>query len=144
MYDKEAYERNKSSILVCQKKWYQEHKEEQDTYRLAWTKEDRKTNPDKYWVYDFDKHWKPYGIDHHWYLEQFEKQNGLCAICGEPETAFDTKQGRRRRLAVDHNHLTREIRGLLCGRCNKILFILELIPDWFQRALNYLQKYNRM
>ena len=40
--------------------------------------------------------------------------NELCAICGVPPA-----EGKR--LQVDHDHATDEIRGLLCARCNRML-----------------------
>lgn len=43
------------------------------------------------------------------------KQQGCCAICRKPESAF------KRRLNVDHNHKTGLVRGLLCYRCNKFV-----------------------
>jgi len=43
-----------------------------------------------------------------------EAQHGLCAICLRPP-----KEGKR--LAVDHNHKTGKVRGLLCWFCNKRL-----------------------
>ena len=137
------YDTHKEEHKFTVKAWREAHPEHAQ-YELNWRREDRKKNPDKYWPYDFDKKWLPFGIDHHWYLIQFEKQNGVCAICGEPEREFDKKQQRRRRLAVDHNHLTHEIRGLLCSRCNKLLFIIELIPDWFTKAWNYLKQFKTL
>jgi hypothetical protein len=42
-------------------------------------------------------------------------QAGKCAICGKHESEF------KNRLAVDHNHKTGLVRGLLCYRCNKFV-----------------------
>lgn len=42
-------------------------------------------------------------------------QNGRCGVCGKSESEF------KRRLAVDHNHKTGQVRGLLCYRCNKFV-----------------------
>lgn len=41
-------------------------------------------------------------------------QNNACAICGNP-----CRSGRR--LAVDHDHNTGEVRALLCMKCNKFV-----------------------
>jgi hypothetical protein len=53
-------------------------------------------------------------------LEQFEemnnRQNGKCAICGNPETQM--RDGKVKTLAVDHRHHPWKIRGLLCSDCN--------------------------
>lgn len=45
----------------------------------------------------------------------FVKQKGCCAICGKHQREF------KRRLNVDHNHKTGQVRGLLCYRCNKFI-----------------------
>jgi recombination endonuclease VII len=51
------------------------------------------------------------------YFKLLRTQKGKCAICG--------KHPQRRGLAVDHNHKTGVIRGLLCIRCNVCLGWLE-------------------
>ena len=43
----------------------------------------------------------------------FEQQGGKCAICGKSEYEF------KRKLAVDHNHRTMIVRGLLCYYDNR-------------------------
>jgi hypothetical protein len=76
-----------------------------------------------------------YGITLEQYDEMFTKQNGVCAICGKPETGKN--QHGVVRLSVDHNHSTGEVRGLLCTRCNKHLGIIENV-DFVQKAQEYL------
>ena len=49
------------------------------------------------------------------YNTLFEAQNGCCSICGKHQDE-DNKT-----FAVDHNHKTNEIRGLLCNNCNSAL-----------------------
>lgn len=44
-----------------------------------------------------------------------DKQNGCCGLCKKDEKSF------KRRLNVDHNHKTGQVRGLLCYRCNKFI-----------------------
>ena len=47
--------------------------------------------------------------------ELVEKHGNFCAVCGKPREAF------QKSLAVDHDHKSGKIRGLLCYRCNKFL-----------------------
>lgn len=67
-----------------------------------------------------------YGITEQDYNEMAEEQEHACLICGE-----------QKKLVVDHNHDTGEVRGLLCDRCNLRLGIIE-DTEWLQKALSYL------
>lgn len=75
---------------------------------------------------------RKYGITEEQYEELLLAQAGKCAIC--------LCKPRTRRLAVDHNHKTGEIRGLLCSRCNHGLLghAHDSIPV-LERALEYLR-----
>lgn len=56
------------------------------------------------------------------YQVLFEKQKGLCAICERPSLS--------KRLAVDHDHATNEVRGLCCpGEWGCNLAILPLVKN---------------
>jgi hypothetical protein len=76
-----------------------------------------------------------YGLTLDQYDALVAEQRGLCAICGEPPA-----KGRGRRLVVDHDHQTGEIRGLLCGLCNVALGYLREDPKLFERAKAYLDR----
>lgn len=95
----------------------------------------RKLNPDKMRVQDRNS-WlkKTYGITAKEYDSQFEKQNGLCAICGKPESLG-------KKLAVDHDHRNGKIRGLLCFRCNTRLAHIEDVKFVIQANL-YLAEHS--
>jgi len=80
-----------------------------------------------------------YGISLEVYNELLEKQGGLCAICGQPETAKH-QTGVTRSLGVDHNHITEEIRGLLCQKCNKLLGDAGDSCNILHKAYLYLSK----
>ena len=60
-------------------------------------------------------------------------QNHVCAICYKPDPAG-------RRLAVDHNHETGKIRGLLCHTCNRAIGLLRDDRTLLSRASEYLGK----
>lgn len=53
---------------------------------------------------------KTYGVTGDEYEALLQRQGGKCAIC--------RARPRSKRLAVDHNHTTGAVRGLLCSRCN--------------------------
>ena len=62
------------------------------------------------------------------------RQNGRCAMCQQPPG--------KNRLALDHNHETGKIRGLLCCRCNLLVGQLEITlrdREFFNKAACYIQ-----
>ncbi len=62
------------------------------------------------------------------YNRFFEQQQGCCAICKKPWI-----EGTRR-MHLDHNHKTLELRGLLCFSCNYKL-------GWFEKFMGNILKY---
>lgn len=72
------------------------------------------------------------------YDKLFFVQGGLCAICGQPENK-KAKNGKAKRLAVDHSHATGKVRGLLCHRCNVSLGNFEDRSDLLRLAADYLE-----
>lgn len=66
---------------------------------------------------------RDYGITLAEYNEMVRKQAGRCAICRRGEATMQS--GRVRRLSVDHDHVTNTVRGLLCQRCNTLVWALE-------------------
>lgn len=72
------------------------------------------------------------------YLQMFNAQNGVCAICNQPET--HRRQGKLKTLAVDHNHKTGAIRGLLCSDCNTGIGKLKDDPKVLRSAIQYLER----
>jgi hypothetical protein len=70
----------------------------------------------------------------------FQAQNGLCAVCGNPETEKDSKYNKTKDLNVDHDHVTNNVRGLLCGCCNRGLGQLKDNPVICEKAAEYLKR----
>ena len=76
---------------------------------------------------------KKFGITEEHYSAMLDRQGGRCAIC--------LKRPRTKKLAVDHNHRTNRVRGLLCVACNYILLgIAKAGPATLRRAADYLEK----
>ena len=69
-------------------------------------------------------------------LAEYDKlhaaQDGVCAICGNPRGV--------RSLAIDHDHRTGLIRGLLCWFCNLGLGAFKDDPSLLLSAVQYLER----
>ncbi len=78
-----------------------------------------------------------YGLTLKDYDLMFEAQQGLCAICGRVETSRN--QWGLKALAVDHDHKTGKVRGLLCSHCNTKLGHLEDL-EFITKARIYLNE----
>lgn len=118
-----------------------------DTCRYAWTARNqseksklRRQEYQKKWGTDNWLHKRnymikyTYGITPEQYQQLLEKQNYSCAVCGKHETDF------ARKLAIDHDHQTNEIFGLLCQTCNHTLIGKHRNPELFLKAAEYLRQ----
>ncbi len=110
--------------------------EDDATYRRRFDKVSRALKAEAYQGYDLKKN---YGLSLAEYNAMSERQGHKCAICGQPEGM--TIRGKVVRLAVDHDHSTGAIRGLLCSTCNTAIGLLKESPDLFAKALQYLSKH---
>lgn len=72
-----------------------------------------------------------FGITQKKYNEMLEIQNEGCKICG--------KKQETRSLAVDHDHKTGKVRGLLCTACNLALGMVHDDIDVLQQMISYLK-----
>lgn len=83
---------------------------------------------------------RKFGITLEDYNRMWNDQNGLCAVCGKPETA--TRKNVTKCLAVDHNHKTEKVRALLCQQCN---YALGFADDNIERLIDlaeYLERHD--
>jgi len=112
--------------------WYSAHKDDPE-YK------ERKRLYDQQYRAKLHPHLRYYyGITFDEYGVMFTEQGGLCAICRKPETA--TNQYGVKRLAVDHDHHTGRVRGLLCSRCNRAIGLLDEDTGRMLQAVTYLAK----
>lgn len=75
---------------------------------------------------------RTYGITLAQYSSLLKKQNDCCAVCLKPKEVFKVN------LAVDHNHKTGEVRGLLCNYCNRRLIGRHTDPILLRRMAEYV------
>jgi hypothetical protein len=80
------------------------------------------------------KRCRTYGITPTDYQAMHKAQGGCCAICRRPGN------GRWKELAIDHDHKTGAVRGLLCGSCNKAIGCLLDDPSVVRAAAAYLER----
>ena len=66
----------------------------------------------------------------------FDRQRGSCAICFKP-LDFNNPKGS---WAIDHNHATGKVRGILCYNCNRGLGAFFDNQDILSRAALYVHK----
>ena len=74
---------------------------------------------------------RTYGISDEDNHELFLLQGGRCWLCQKAT-------GATKSLAVDHDHVTGEVRGRLCGPCNQFIGKLGDDPEAARRLVAYL------
>lgn len=90
----------------------------------------KKMSPSLKYQYGRKTRLKKFGITEADYEKLLNEQGGVCAICGgQPDTRWKI-------FAVDHDHATGKVRGLLCMVCNTMLGRLEKRFKVIMRYLN--------
>lgn len=101
--------------------------------RSKMRKEDWIKNKDK--IAESNRHShikKKYGLDKKAYEIMLKTQDGACAICKDQKP-----------LAVDHNHESGDIRGLLCRACNTALGMFKDNIEVLTNAISYLNNFKK-
>ena len=128
--DKEYYENNKLKIRKREKDFRKNNKDKINKRKREFYKKHRKQKQ------NYSRMIK-YGISEEDFNKMFEEQQGCCAICGKHQSELDLT------LCIDHNHITGEIRGLLCKMCNTGLgcfYSDNSNLGLLQKAMIYLNK----
>jgi hypothetical protein len=74
-----------------------------------------------------------YGVPLDVYRAKLAAQNGRCAICGGPPG--------KRSLNVDHDHVSGQVRDLLCATCNTGIGGLRDDPILMRKAAEYIERH---
>lgn len=72
---------------------------------------------------------------------QYLLSRQVCDICGEPEKQKDHRTKQVRRLAIDHDHMTGKVRGILCSDCNTGLGKYRDNIQLLGKAIEYLKQH---
>ena len=81
-----------------------------------------------------DQRQKTLGVSEEDYRRMYTHQHGKCGIC---HTRLYSK--RYKAFAVDHDHATGRIRGLLCGQCNLALGGFKDSVECLMNAIEWLK-----
>lgn len=120
---RDHYQRNKEKLIAQNKSYRAAHPE-----RLAiWRANDYKRQRARTLMECF-------GITMEQRAKMFHEQQGKCAICKRDESKFVKS------LAVDHDHKTGIVRGLLCGSCNRALGYFQESEENLREAIEYLSR----
>lgn len=88
-------EKRRSWCIECCQKQRDGHKSYDPAYRRAWHLAQK------------------YGMTQEDYEKLLSSQGGTCAICLDPPKQIH--------FHIDHDHITGEVRGILCSRCNGMI-----------------------
>lgn len=80
-----------------------------------------------------------YGLTLEAYSKMLADQGGVCACCGGPPRSVNGQSGKVTEFAVDHDHVTKKVRGLLCSHCNRGIGLFQDDPAILRRAATYLE-----
>ena len=99
----------------------------------------------KSWI---QNQWLQYKLNHSDWKRLWEEQEGKCAGCGrEFAHPFDKSAKMGLKPQTDHRHVegrqceTRDVRGLLCRRCNDFLGKIQDNMDVLEGLLAHLRKH---
>lgn len=112
------YEKHREQIIVRTKKYYKENLDKVRNRKLI----------------------NAYGITLIEYESLLKKQKGVCAICKTKGVKIDNRTGLQMRLAVDHDHKTGKVRGLLCCKCNLLLGGLSEDSKLMIKIIKYIKE----
>lgn len=133
------YQQNKEAVRARSKAWYENNKERARAAHKAWAlahpEQSRqrqaqwsKLHPDRRAATTRKSR---FGITPRQYAA-LKTAFPSCGICGKPPAS--------KSLDIDHDHLTGEVRGLLCNNCNQGIGHLKDSPNNLRAAAVYLEQ----
>lgn len=142
-YNRDYYERNKERLKAAARRHYHENKERHRETNRLWHQANREKARERARAWYHRNTFKArtaqrqyrirkYGLSAEQFDSLLSAQGGVCAIC-RAECSVSS------RLSIDHNHLTGQVRGLLCRTCNSGLGFFRESPDLLRTAASYLQ-----
>jgi hypothetical protein len=126
---------NRDKLAEYKQAWNAENRDKVSAYNVAYMSDYMKTE-----VYTQSKHrsrMKRYQITDADFNAMWENQNGCCAIC---KVKLQPRGRSKHSAAIDHNHKTSVVRGVLCRGCNHGIGSLGDSPSILIAAAKYLEE----
>lgn len=125
---------NKEHVKQYQKDWREKNRKAVAEYQKEYSKKYREKKGPRfqYWRRNLRDN---YNLTVDEWNDLWQLQNGKCAICN---INMNPRGRAKQSVAVDHNHKTGEVRGLLCRSCNHSLGDFKDDPDILISAAEYL------
>ena len=120
--DRRYRETHREQAKERQTRWRKAHREQDN---MVTTKRNR-MNPQR--GRDQIRKYR-HGVTSEEYAQRLAEQGEVCAICGGNRS--------KNALAVDHDHATGKICGLLCLQCNAGLGCFADNSEWMRKAIEY-------
>lgn len=112
------------------KRWRLRNPEKQRAATRSWLDNNKEYASTRHRKYQLRRQ---YGLTEEEYGLLLERQAGCCAICNT-----DSPTGKWKVFAVDHDHKTGLVRGLLCNECNRGMGLLRDSSELLRKAADYL------
>jgi hypothetical protein len=124
-------EEHRARKLAANKVWRTGHREE---LNVAWS-ERWHTDPEFRASKQAQRRLRKYGLTPEQYQRMLDESNGVCIIC---------TLAPRRGLCIDHDHRTKQVRGLPCSNCNSGIGFFADDPKRLRAAADYVDRANGM
>ena len=106
-----------------------------------WKKENPEEAQDKLRHDSLMRKFRNRGLTLDQYHSIAERQDFLCAVCGEEPQPREQTVEDFDNFVIDHNHATGKVRGLTCWNCNVALGMLRDNPEVARKAATYLERH---
>ena len=126
---------NRDKVVEDKRAWVAENREKVSAYNVAYMSDYKATE-----AYANSKHrsrMKRYQITDADFNAMWESQDGCCAIC---KVKLQPRGRSKHSAAIDHNHKTSVVRGVLCRGCNHGIGSLGDSPSILIAAAKYLEE----
>jgi len=130
MPTKEYYANNKEYYQREARRYYYAHREERLKYAREWSATKSGKAVQREAALRFQ-----HRLTKRAYDDLLAMQGGACAACG----SLEPRRGKKR-LCVDHDHATGNIRGILCFSCNLAIGEVNDSPSRLRQLADYLER----